>query len=91
MSKYNDYDYNDEHDEEDFDRDDAERMAEEIVYNSKAARDAEVALATKSMNLDMMDMAIRVAKGTWLWWFLPHSSKLDRIEEAFEKIKSLAK
>lgn len=90
MSKYDDF-RDDDFEDDEFERDEAERMAEEIVSNSKAALDAEFNIAEKSIRCELLDKAIYIAKSTWLWWFLPQSSKIRRINKVFQSLRQLVR
>lgn len=78
-----DNDYDDGYGDED-----EEMMAEALAKQSEN-HFMELELAERHMNTELMDKAISVARSSWLWWFLPHGTRLKNISEIYETMRVL--
>jgi hypothetical protein len=83
------YDKYDNDYEDEFEGDDESEMMEEVMNNSKAVAEAEIAIAEKSIKCELLDKSIIISRSTWVWWFLPHKVRLRRISQTFEKLKNM--
>lgn len=86
--------YTDSYDDEDGDGEneyeemEAEMMAEALSQSNKN-REEEVKLAKLKLKSELMDKAIFVCKGHWLWWFTSHDHKMLKISEVYETLEKL--
>lgn len=73
----------------DFEEDDDEEFEDEALKSVKVLKDAEIALALRSLRSELLDKAIFIAKSHWTWWFISNAKKMKRVEFAYKNLESL--
>lgn len=87
--KHHDYEDDEDEDFEEGKEGYEEELMAEALKSSKDMKDAEIALALRSLRSELLDKAIFIVKSHWTWWFMSNAKKMDKVRFAYKNLESL--